>query len=220
MRTKLTLGLVIIGTIAVAVPAGATTARPGAPTITSVTPGARAVTVSFKKPAKAPAGGFGYNAVCRSSDDGQARGSFATASPIRVTSLSAGHTYTCRVQVLITGGTFGPWSPESAKVVPLKEQQTTVPEAPKLLYVHPGKASISVGVGRLDHSGGLKVTRYVAKCVSSNGGHSNKQQGSISPIKVDHLTGAKTYTCSVAARNAKGFGAFSAPSKPVVTLPA
>jgi hypothetical protein len=87
-----------------------------------------------------------------------------------------------------------------------------------MTYVHPGKGSISVGFKGLGHSGGLKVTRYVAKCVSSDGGNPNKQQGSISPIVIDHLAGAKTYTCRIAARNAKGFGEYSTASKPVVTL--
>jgi hypothetical protein len=216
-------GAAIAAALAVATvsvgPVGAATALPGAPTITSVTPGPLSITVAFKPPVKLPTDNFLYVAVCSSSDGGRSTGEPGIASPLKVTGLTGGRTYVCRVRVEHNDASDGPWSPKSATVVPLKEQKTTVPDPPKVSYVHAGKGTISVGFVGLGHSGGLKVTRYMARCVSSDGGNANKQQGTHSPIVVDHLAGAKSYTCRVAARNRLGFGAYSAASKPVKTLP-
>ena len=208
---------VVAASFAGAVPLGAATALPGAPTITSVTPGPRSITVAFTKPAVLPPGSFLYHGECRSSDGGALGAQASGASPMKMLSLSAGHIYTCRVRVTPSTGSQGPWSPESEKVTPKPEQKTHVPDPVPVVYVHPGKALVSVGFKRLDHSGGLKVTRYLARCVSSDGGKSNKQQRAISPIVVDHLTAGKTYTCRVAARNSLGFGAYGPASKPVKT---
>jgi hypothetical protein len=92
---------------------------PGAPTITSVAPGSRSVTVSFSPPATD--GGstiLGYEAMCASSDGGVTRWVDATTSPIGVSSLSPGNTYTCTVAAKNSVG-FGPSTSPASAVVTL-----------------------------------------------------------------------------------------------------
>ena len=62
------------------------------------------------------------------------------------------------------------------------------------------------------------ITDYKATCISGDGGVTRWNDRHGSPIPVSQLTGGKTYTCTVMARNKVGFGPPSAPSLPVVTL--
>jgi hypothetical protein len=52
-------------------------------------------------------------------------------------------------------------------------------------------------------------------CTSSNAGVAKSATGAASPISVTGLTAGKTYTCTVTAHNARGFGPASAPSAAV-----
>ncbi len=63
------------------------------PTNVTVTPGDRSLTVSFTP----SAGATSYTATCTSSDGGASATAIGTASPITVTGLTNGKTYTCTV---------------------------------------------------------------------------------------------------------------------------
>jgi hypothetical protein len=87
--------------MAFAGPAGATPhkpAKPGAPTITSVTAGVRSVKVAFDKPADNGGSKItNYRVVCTSSDGGAKHANEGPKSPIKVAGLTAGKTYMCAV---------------------------------------------------------------------------------------------------------------------------
>jgi hypothetical protein len=96
----------------------------------------------------------------------------------------------------------------------------TVPGAPTITSVTAGIRSVKVAFTKPADDGGAKVTSYRVKCASSNGGVSRANEGVKSPIRVSGLTAGKSYTCTVAARNRIGLGAYSALSDAVVTLAA
>ena len=87
---------------AIALPAGAAKptkpSKPGAPTITAVTPGVHSVKVTFTKPAdNGGAKITNYRVVCKSSDGGREAENSGPKSPIKVSGLTTGKTYTCTV---------------------------------------------------------------------------------------------------------------------------
>ena len=199
---------------------GATTktTKPGAPTITSVTPGDRSAKVSFKRPASN--GGttiFFYKVTCVSSNGGSTHSNSERHSPIRVFNLTAGKTYTCTVVARNKHG-YGPASAPSAAFIVGPKPPPTVPGAPTITGVTPGVESIAVTYAAPASDGGAKILRYKITCTSSDGGVTRSNEEQRSPTTVRRLTGAKTYTCTATARNKVGKGPASAPSAAVVTL--
>src|SRR5262249_36382168 len=66
---------------------------------------------------------------------------------------------------------------------------------------------------------GYAITKYTASCVSSNGGATRAGVhigATAAPIVVANATLKRTYTCKVAATNAKGAGPWSHASAPIV----
>jgi hypothetical protein len=133
-------------------------------------------------------------------------------SPIDVRDLTGGKTYTCTVVARNKVG-FGPASAPSNAVVTLG----TVPGQPTNVSANAGFRSVRVKFTRPADNGGARITRYRATCTSSDGGVTRSHNNEHSPIVVRDLTGGKTYTCTVVARNKVGFGPASAPSNAVVT---
>jgi titin len=84
---------------------------PPKPTIVKTAAGS--LKVSFTAPAANGAAITSYTATCTSSNGGITRSKSATASPITVTTLSAGKTYTCTARATNSRGT-GPPSPPSS----------------------------------------------------------------------------------------------------------
>ena len=117
----LIFGAALFG-MAFAGPAGAAPhkpAKPGASTITSATPGVHSVKVAFDKPAdNGGAKITNYRVVCTSSDGGRKHAIEGPKSPIRVSGLTAGKTYTCTVSAKNKVGR-GPASAPSDPFVPL-----------------------------------------------------------------------------------------------------
>ena len=68
-------------------------------------------------------------------------------------------------------------------------------------------------------SGGSPIFSYKATCVSSDGGVTRSESSVNLSVVVENLTAAKTYSCTVSARNHAGTGPPSTPSSPVVVLP-
>ncbi len=206
-------GLVVLGVALAAAPAGAAPTVPGAPTVTSITPGVRSAKVAFTKPADNGGSKItSYRVKCTSTDGGAARAREATKSPIFVAGLTAGKTYTCTVRARNKVGPGPASAPSDPFVV-----KATVPGAPTITSVAGVKQGVKIGFDKPTDTGGAKITSYRAKCTSSNGGSTGARAGASSPITVNGLTAGKTYTCTVAARNKVGFGAPSAASDPVVT---
>jgi hypothetical protein len=208
-------GVSIVGvSLAGAGTSGASPTVPGAPTITSVTPGDHNIKVAFSRPAND--GGaeiFNYKVTCTSSNGGATRSASYFSSPIRV-SATGGDTYTCTVMAQNRAG-FGPPSAPSAAVVVLP----VLPGAPTITSVTPENHNVDVAFTRPSSDGGSEIFNYKATCTSSNGGVTRSGSYFRSAVRVENLTGGDTYTCTVMAQNSAGFGPPSAPSAPVVVLP-
>jgi len=186
---------------------------PGAPTITSVTPENHNVDVAFTAPASDGGSNiFNYKVTCTSSDGGATRSASYFRSPIRV-GVTSGDTYTCTVMAQNQAG-FGPPSAPSAPVV----VGPIVPGAPTITSVTAGLESVAVTYSPPAPNGAVNIFEYKAVCFSSNGGVTQWQRGSTSPIVVGHLTGGDLYTCTVMAKNDVGYGPPSGVSSPVTTV--
>jgi hypothetical protein len=88
------------GSSAVSTPSATVTVPtvPGAPTLTSATPGFHTIQVAYTPPSSNGGSSITtYKATCTSSDGGVTRSISGLASPLVVASLSANRTYTCTV---------------------------------------------------------------------------------------------------------------------------
>ena len=93
----------------------------------------------------------------------------------------------------------------------------TVPDPPTNVTATAGRRRATVVFTKPANDGGESITGYHVSCVSTDGGDRVSGNGASSPIVVAGLSAAKTYQCSVSAKNRFGFGKFSAPSNAVVT---
>ncbi len=169
------------------------------------------VAVAFTAGASNGAAPTSHAMTCSSSDGGTTRSASGASSPITITGLTVGKTYTCVFTSTNVAGT-SPASSPSSSFVPV-----TVPDAPSAVV-----ASVSGSTGLAvsfvaGAANGAAISAFTATCVSSNGGTTRTGSGIASPITVSGLTAAKSYTCTVAATNAAGTSTSSAPS-PAVTV--
>src|SRR5262249_61402455 len=119
-------------------PAGAATV-PGTPSIPNVTPGIRSATVTFTTPASGGSKILNYRLQCTSTNGGAFRALTGTKSPITVTGLTAGKSYTCTVAAQNKIG-YGTASAPSGTFVPFAAK----PGAPTITSATPGVGSIKV----------------------------------------------------------------------------
>lgn len=139
-------------------------------------------------------------------------GFYATgaSSPITVTGLQSGISYTFKVVANNASGSSAP-SPASSSIT-----ATTVPSAPTIGtptvatgQPYTGSAGVSVAFTAPSSSGGKSITSYIATSSSSNTG-----SGSSSPVSVSDTVGtSRTYT--VTATNANGTSTASSASSSV-----
>ncbi len=170
---------------------------PDAPTIGTITPGNGQLGVAFTAPAS---NGFstitGYTATC-----GAFSGS-STSSPITVSGLTNGTSYSCSVTATNAAGNSAASS--SASGTP-----ATVPGAPTIGTVTAGNAQISVTFTAPASNGGSTITAYTATCGAATG------SGISSPVVVTGLVNGTSYSCTVKATNSAGTGVDSAASASV-----
>jgi hypothetical protein len=184
---------------------------PDAPTAPTVTSGNAQVTVAFAAPSDGGSEITRYDVMCTSSNGGVQGGASGIASPITVTGLTNGKTYTCTVTAANANGT-GPNSPPSVAVVP-----STLPGRPAAPHVSAGNAQISVSF-TAPPDGGSAIIGFTVACASTNGGRAVQATGKRSPVTVTGVTNARTYRCTVVATNANGTGPVSLPSATVVPM--
>ncbi len=178
-------------------------AVPGAPGTPTVTRGVGQIVVRFTAPPKNGASITHFTATCTSSHVGVTGTHAGPSSPITVTGLTNGRTYTCYVTATNAVGT-GPRSPVSASTIP-----GTAPAPPTILSVIPGRApgpTGPLGVSfKPGNNNGTAVSSYHATCVPvAPGGTAHVATSTGTPIMVPGLTTGKAYTCYVIAISASG----------------
>lgn len=117
---------------------------PGAPTITSLNPGDGQILVAFNPPTS---GGppTQYTATCISSDGGATGTATGPASPLTVTALTNGKTYTCTVVATNSAGSSSP-STASSPVIP--QPPTPIPTLSQWAMILLGGLLAALGVRR------------------------------------------------------------------------
>ena len=178
---------------------------PGVPTNVSATAGDGLATVNFKVPSN---GGnpIKFFTVTSSPGNFQVTGA---GSPITVSGLTDGDTYTFTVTATNQIGTSAPSAP-SNPVTP-STVSGSAPGAPTNATATAGNAQATVSFAPPASNGGSAITGYTVK--SSPGGVIAGGPGS--PITVTGLTNGTAYTFTVTAANAIGTGPSSAPSNQV-----
>ena len=100
------------------------------------------------------------------------------ASPLKVTGLTNGKHYHCRVRATNAVGN-GPYSAYGATVL----VTTTAPGAPTVTGSTPSSGAVSVAFSPPADNGGSPVTGYSASCVSTDGGVAKSKNGAASPLR-------------------------------------
>ena len=181
---------------------------PGAPTSVIAARGNTQATVSFTAPSST--GGSPITGYTVTSDpDGKI--GVGASSPITVSGLTNGTSYTFTVTATNAAGT-GPTSTPSNAVTP-----ATVPDAPTSPSATAGNAQATVSFTAPTNNGGSAITSYTA---TSNPGNITGTASS-SPITVSGLTNGTAYTFTVTATNDVGTSSPSVTSNAVtpVTVP-
>jgi hypothetical protein len=134
-------------------------------------------------------------------------------SPITLTGLVNGRSYTFTVKALNAAGT-GPASQPSDAVIP-----TGVPGAPTGVSAEASDSQAVVSFTAPGTDNGSPVTGYEVtahdKSNPGDAGDGKTVTGATGPIAVSGLVNGHTYTFTVTARNAVGTGPASEPSAPV-----
>ena len=190
-----------------------TVGAPTAPTAVSAVPGNSAATVHWMTPASTNGSAISrYVVTPYVGGVAQATHTF-TSTTGTITGLSNGTTYAFEVAATNGNGT-GPQSVASLPIV------AGAPVAPTAVEAISGSTTTSTGPLNVSFTPGANngstITSYTATCKSANGGVNGTHTGAARPIIVTGLTTAKTYTCTVAATNARGTSRPSNVSLPVI----
>ena len=190
---------------------------PGAPTSVTAIRGNAQATVSFTPPASTGGSNITSYKVTATDSTTPSNGGqtvSGSASPLVVTGLTNGESYTFKVTATNGVGTGVASSPSNA-VVP-----ATVPGAPTIGAAIGGNAQASVSFTAPSSNGGSPITLYTVTATDSttpgNGGETASASNTANPVVVTGLTNGDTYTFTVTATNGVGTGAASSPSDPVV----
>ena len=185
-------------------PQAAVTA-PGAPTSVTASAGDGQAIVSFTPPVSDGGAPIAQYTVTSSPGGFTATGS---ASPITVTGLTNGTSYTFTVTATSNGGT-SVHSAASAGVTP--QAVVTAPGAPTGVTATTGNGQATVSFTAPASNGGAAITGYT---VTSNPGNITAT-GTGTTITVTGLTNGTAYTFTVKATNAAGTGVASGSSNSV-----
>ena len=188
-------------------PSAAVTPRtvPGAPTAVSAAAGNTQATVSFGAPTSD--GGAAVTSYTVTSSPG-GKTAMGTASPLVVTGLTNGGSYTFTVTAHNVAGDGGPSTPSNA-IVP--GTTAVAPGAPTNVVATPGNTQAWVTFTPPASDGGAAITSFTVTAFP--GGQT--ASGSATQILVTGLTNGQSYTFTVKASNSAGPGPPSSPSAAV-----
>ena len=201
--------IVVVATNSVGDSAGSTSASsngysaPGAPTISSITPGNTTLTLSITP---GTSGGLSRTDYVYSLDNGVTFTSFATATgPFVITGLANGTTYRVSVAAVndVDMGTF------SSRVSGVP---ATVPSAPRWLHGVRGSATATLLWNPPATNGGSTITSYLVSDL-----HGHTCTSATMTCTVTGLTNGVAYVFYVMAINSRGT---SAPSNSNLVIPA
>jgi len=132
----------------------------------------------------------------------------SSATTQAVGGLANGKSYTFKLlaENANGAGTLSTWS--NAVIV----GAPAAPTGAHPVRVAAGTFKVNFSPGSND---GAPITAYSTTCTSSDGGVTQTATGTVSPITVTGLSGGKSYTCTITARNSRGAGPASAPSASV-----
>ncbi len=167
-------------------------AAPGAPTLTSVTPGNTTLTVAFTA---GTTGGLTITDYLYSLDGGATFDPFPNvAGPYVITGLTNGHTYSVKVAAVndLDQGTAS----NAISATP-----ATVPSAPRWLHGVRGNATAILAWNPPAANGGAAVTSYL---VSDLAGHTCTATAPATTCTVTGLTNGVSYTFYATATNSAG----------------
>ncbi|MBO9522821.1 MAG: Ig-like domain-containing protein [Nocardioidaceae bacterium] len=191
-------------------------AAPDAPTIGTASPGPSSADVSWTAAATGqPVSSFEIQVLSGGVQQGALRTAPSTDTTAHITGLTNGTTYTFKVRAV---GAFGtsPFSAESNAVTPAN----TAPGAPTIGTATAGVNSASVTWTAPGSNGGSAITGYVVQAINA----ANTVVGSTTAgpaatsATVTGLAAGTSVRLRVAAVNAVGTGANSAPSNAVTVL--
>jgi hypothetical protein len=176
--------------------------KPDAPVIGAAVAGNATAEISFTPPSNDGGAPISSYSVTCSATGAVTRTASGAASPITVTNLQNGSTYTCSVTATNSAGTSDASS--GVSVTP-----TGPPGAPTIGTVTPANGSASVAFTAPGSNGGSAITGYTATCTAT-GQATGTNTGAASPIVVSGLINGTQYACSVVATNARGTSSASA----------
>jgi hypothetical protein len=186
---------------------------PDAPTAASATAGDQSASITFAAPFDEGSAITGYTVTATDTTTPANGGQTATGStsPITLTGLTNGDTYTFTVQAINGVGLGNPSAPSPA-VTP-----ATVPGNPTGLSVSGGDSQVILGWSAPTSDGGSAITGYVVTPFIGGVAHPAIAFASTATFQtLTGLTNGDTYTFTVQAINGVGLGNPSAPS-PAVT---
>jgi len=185
---------------------------PAAPTVTTVTPttggfGAAAAQVAFSAGADGGTPVTAYRATCVPIGGGITRTADGVESPVIVSDLTIGGSYSCSVAATNAFGA-GPASDPAPPYTAIGP-----PGTPTIASVTPGNARVTVAITPPTGNGGSPITGYEVTCtVTAGTGAVGVAGGTTSSVVVTGLTNGKTYRCRATAANAYGASFAGVPS--------
>ena len=190
---------------------------PNAPIINYLTAGNQQIIVDFTPPSNA--GSVSVTDYTYSLNGGADISANTTTSPITITGLTNGTTYSVSIKAVNNLGSSSASNELSATPI-------TVPSAPTINSLTAGNLQISVAFTPSDSSGGSVITTYQ---YSLNGGAVVNANTTTSPFVITGLTAGTNYSVILVATNAAGNSSnsnslsatpYTTPSKPIISVSA
>jgi len=152
-----------------------------------------------------------YLATCTSDDQGATKTQTGAASPLTMSGLSIGKTYTCAVAATNNDGTSGDSDPSAPFVFKTK------PSDPSPVSAVPYQSGVARVIWNAPgNSGGTPITGYVVAPYRGSTAEGSKTFDSTATTQLmKGLAVGRTYSFTVQAKNALGLGPASAKTAPI-----